>query len=186
MSADNRETLRIALKRTAAVLKDTGLPFALAGSYALWVRGAPESEHDVDFVIAEADVERVSDALSAAGLTVQRPPEDWLIKVATEGVTVDILHRIAGVPVTPDVLERSEVIEVLSIRMPVLGATDLIASKLKVLSEHYCDFSALLPSARAVREQLDWHRLRRETADNDFALAFLYLTDRLGISPPPD
>jgi hypothetical protein len=36
---------------------------------------------------------------------------------------------------------------------------------------------------RAVREQLDWPRLRKETAGNDFAAAFLFLTDRLGISP---
>ena len=31
------------------------LPFALAGGYALWAHGAPESENDVDFVIAEED-----------------------------------------------------------------------------------------------------------------------------------
>jgi predicted nucleotidyltransferase len=182
MPEENRETLRDALKRTASVLKQSGLPFALAGSYALWVRGAPESEHDVDFVVSEEDVERVADTLAADGFAVERPAEDWLLKVGTDGVTVDILHRIAGVPVTQDVLERSEVIEVLSIRMPVLGATDLIASKLQVLSEHYCDFGELLPAVRAVREQLDWDRLREETAGNDFAVAFLFLTDRLAIS----
>jgi hypothetical protein len=30
---------------------------------------------------------------------------------------------------------------------------------------------------------LDWERLRIEVKDNDFAVAFLFLTDRLGISP---
>ena len=50
------------------------------------------------------------------------------------------------------------------------------------MTEHYCDFGRLLPHVRAVREQLDWERLRTEVADNDFAVAFLFLTDRLGIS----
>lgn len=67
--------------------------------------------------------------------------------------------------------------------MPVLPVTDLLISKLRAMTEHYCDVGALLPHVRAVREQVDWERLRAEVAANDFALAFLFLTDRLGISP---
>ena len=183
---DNRDALREGLKHTASALKAAGIRFALAGSYALWVRGAPESEHDVDFVVAEQDTEHAAAALTDAGFRIERPPEDWLFKAWTGDVLVDVLHRQAGVPVTPELLDRAEVIEVLSIRMPVLDSTDLIATKLQVLSEHYCDFGAVLPAMRAVREQIDWTRLRKEVAGNDFAAALLYLTDRLGISPPGD
>jgi len=35
---------------------------------------------------------------------------------------------------------------------------------------------------RAVREQVNWNRVRSDTADNDFAATFLFLTDRLGIT----
>jgi hypothetical protein len=35
---------------------------------------------------------------------------------------------------------------------------------------------------RAVREQVNWSQVRRDTADNDFAAAFLFLIDRLGIT----
>ena len=49
--------LRDALKRSAAALKADGVPFALGGGYALWVHGAPEPDHDVDLVVAEAAVE---------------------------------------------------------------------------------------------------------------------------------
>ena len=35
---------------------------------------------------------------------------------------------------------------------------------------------------RAVREQVNWNKVRNDTADNDFAAAFLFLTDRLGIT----
>jgi hypothetical protein len=46
------------------------------------------------------------------------------------------------------------------------------------LSERHCDFAKLLPAVRA--EQLDWERIRVETAGNDYAVAFLVLIDRLG------
>jgi hypothetical protein len=181
---DNREALRTALKRTGSALKQAGVPFALAGSYALWARGGPETEHDVDYMITEADVEKAATALADAGLAVRRPPEDWLFKVDTDGVVVDLLHRAASVPVTGELLQHSDVIEVLSVQMPVLWATDVISGKLRAMSEHYCDFGPLLAAVRAVREQVDWARLRAEVAESEFALAFLFLVERLGIAPP--
>ena len=54
--------LREALKLVAVLLKETGVPFALAGSYGLWARGGPEPDHDVDFMIAEEDAARVDGA----------------------------------------------------------------------------------------------------------------------------
>jgi hypothetical protein len=38
----------------------------------------------------------------------------------------------------------------------------------------------LLPAVRAVRERLDWNRVSAQTSDNDYAVAFLVLADRLG------
>jgi predicted nucleotidyltransferase len=179
----DRNALRDALKRTASALKRDGVPFALAGGYALWAHGAPESENDVDFVVTEEDTERAAKVLQDAGFEVVRPPEDWLFKAGSDGVVVDVLHRIVGEPVQPALLERSSEMDLLGIRLPVLPATDLLSSKLRAMTEHYCDFGGLLPHVRAVREQLDWDRLRAEVADNEFAVAFLFLIDRLGISP---
>lgn len=182
MPLESRDSLRKALKETASALKHDGVPFALAGGYALWAHGAPESENDVDFVVAEEDTERAANVLADAGFEVVRPPEDWLFKACTDGVVVDLLHRIVGEPVTTEMLARSDEMDLLGIRLPVLPATDLLSSKLRAMTEHYCDFGALLPHVRAVREQLDWDRLRAEVEGNDFAAAFLYLADRLHIS----
>jgi hypothetical protein len=57
-----------------------------------------------------------------------------------------------------------------------------VSEKLSSLNEHHCDFAALLPGVRAVRERVNWNQVRESTADNDFAVAFLVLTDRLGIT----
>lgn len=177
--------LRDALKRATSALKRDSVPFALAGSYALWVHGAPEPRHDVDIAVAEDEVEAAVDSLTAAGFEIERPPEDWLFKAHTDGAMVDVLHRIQGVSVDADLLERASELEVLGVRIPVLPATEIVTAKLLSLSEHYGDFGALLPVIRAVREQLDWDHLRTATEGRPFAEAFLFLTERLGIAPSP-
>ena len=181
MTPTRQEELRDALRRAASALKRDGPPFALAGSYAFWAFGAPEPTNDVDLAVAETDAELAAATLAGAGFDVERTPEDWLLKAHTGPVTVDVLHRLNGRPVDAALLGRAVEQEVLAIRMPVLAPTDILTVKLQSLSEHHCDFAALLPAVRAVREQLDWRRLRRDTADNDFAVAFLVLADRLGL-----
>jgi hypothetical protein len=180
--SDRQDLLREALKRAASALKQSGPPFALAGSYALWVHGSPEPIHDVDLAVAEADADAAATTLAAAGFTIQRTPEDWLLKAHLDGVVVDVLHRLNGQPVDETLLSHTDEFEVLAIRMPVLRPSDIVAVKLCSLSEHYCDFSQLLPVVRAIREKLDWPLIRSETKGNDYAAAFLFLTDRLGIS----
>jgi hypothetical protein len=176
------DELRDALKRAASALKAQGPEFALAGSYALWVHGGPEPVHDVDFIVSEDDADTAAKTLGEAGFQIDRPPEDWLFKACTGGVVVDVLHRLNGVPVEPATIRGAEVVEVLAIEMPVLAPTRVVSEKLSSLNEHHCEFAALLPGVRAVREQVNWNQVRERTADNDYAAAFLFLTDRLGIT----
>jgi hypothetical protein len=180
----DRETVRDLLKRTAVALKQAGVPFALCGGYAAWVRGAPEPDHDADFLVAAADAERAAAALADAGLPVVQPAEDWLVKVVTENAFIDVLWRTCGAPVENDLIDRAEELAVLSVHMPVLEATDIVVTKVMALTEHYCDFGRLLPVARAMREQVDWSEVRRRVAENDFAVVFLVLLERLGIVEP--
>lgn len=173
--------LRGALRCAASALKENGPRFALAGSYALWAYGAPEPSHDVDLVVAESDVEAAVATLTNAGFTIERPPEDWLFKARIADTLVDILHRLNGIPVDADTLDHAEQHDVLAIRMPVLPPTMVLVQQLRALHEHYCDFARLLPAVRAVRERLDWQTIKTLTADNDYAVAFLVLADRLGL-----
>jgi Nucleotidyl transferase of unknown function (DUF2204) len=186
--------LRTALKRSASALKADGISFALDGSYALWVHRGPEPSHDVDLVVAESDVEVAASCLAAAGMQIERPPEDWLFKAyqddegaqeaAVESAQVDVLHRLGGVPVTNALLDTADEHEVLGLRMPVLPPTPIVIAKLRSLTGHYCDFAPLLLVVRAVREQLDWTEIRKTTRDHPFAEAFLFLVERLGITTP--
>ena len=80
-------------------------------------------------------------------------------------------------------LGRSVEQEVLSVSMPVVDATDLLVGKLAALNEHACDLSKVLPTARALREKIDWERAADETAWNDIAVACLFLLRRIGVAP---
>jgi len=73
---------------------------------------------------------------------------------------------------------------VLAVRMPVLSATDVLSSKLRTLGEHYCDFGKLLPLTRALREQIDWQRVRDEVSYSPYARAFLHLVEDLQLVEP--
>lgn len=184
MVLEEQANLREALKRVAVALKQSGTPFALIGGYAVWARGGPEPDHDVDFMVADEDAARTAEALAGEGFQVVQPPEDWLFKVYTDDAMVDIIHRDAGHPATRAVVEDADEIEVLSVQMPVLSGTELLVQKLTAMDEHSCDFTRQLPVARALREQVDWPRVRKETADNDFAMAFLFLLERLSVIEP--
>jgi len=113
---------------------------------------------------------------------IERPPEDWLFKAWLGDSLVDVLHKLRGIPVTPELVDTAEEVEVLGVRIPVLPATPIMVAKLHALSEHYADFGAMLPVFRAVREQLDFDELRGSVVDHPFAEAFLFLADRLELS----
>ncbi len=176
-----QHNLREALKRVAVALKEAEIPFALIGGYAVWARGGPEPNHDVDFLVADADASRAAELLADAGFRVEHPPEDWLFKVYTDDSMVDVIFRDSGLPAERNVVLEADEIEVLSVEMPVLAATELLVQKMNALDEHFCDFSAMLPVARSLREQVDWDQVRVETAGNDFAATLLFLLERLGI-----
>lgn len=169
------------LKRAAAAMIKAGVPFAVAGSAAAYARGAAPPSHDADIVLMEADVPAAEKALAAAGMRIVHPPEDWLVKAYDDGTLVDLIFRLSGLPVGPDLLRRAQELDVAAVRMPVLDATDLVLSWLRAFSEHHADFAAALTRVRALREQVDWDRVRAEAGGDPFPRAFLTLLEQLQV-----
>ncbi len=177
------DVLMTTLKRVAAVLKQREIPFALSGSFAAYARGAAASSpaHDVDFTLLEEDIGRALDGLCEAGMSAVPNEEDWLAKVRDGTAPVDLIHRPSGVPVTREMLGRATPLNVDSVLMPVLAATDQILMLLRSFCEHECDFGGPLLMARALREQVDWERVHSEMEESPYARAFLYLLRELNI-----
>jgi hypothetical protein len=177
------DDLLTAMKRVARVLSDTGVPFALAGGMAVYARGGHVSDHDVDFLIRERDVEGALTALDRAGLRTERPPEDWLVKAYDGEILVDLIFRPVDRPVTDETLADTTVLPIGAIAVPVLSATELMVHRVLTFTEHHCCFGASLGLARSIREQIDWDRVRAESKDSPFAQAFLFLLEQLDLVP---
>ncbi|WP_324605302.1 nucleotidyltransferase family protein [Streptomyces sp. NRRL F-2664] len=179
---DHTQAILEVTKHVAALLKQSGQPFALAGSVAAFAHGVPARfQHDTDFCMRREDADAAIKALEEGGIEMRRAAEDWLVKGRSGGEEIDLIFELARRPVSEELLERATVKSVDSVWMPVLSPTDLMDSRLAALSEHYCDFGDLLPMARMLREQIDWDRLDRVHRDAPLPDAFLYLLDRLRV-----
>jgi predicted nucleotidyltransferase len=178
--------MEASLKKTAAALRQAGIPFLLGGSLASWARGGPETTHDLDFMIKPDDAERALEVLAKEGMKPERPPEEWLLKVWDGDVLIDLIHHPAGIEMSDEVIERGDKLNVLSVEMDVMSLEDVLTTKLRALTEHDLDYSRLLEIARALREQIDWELVRERTDESPFAKAFFVLVEDLGIAPAAD
>ncbi|HEX2110580.1 MAG TPA: nucleotidyltransferase [Gaiellaceae bacterium] len=169
------------MKKAAGALRDAGIPFVLGGGLAAWARGGPSSNHDVDLLLKPGDVERAVAVLEDLGMRTETPPEGWLVKAYDGDVLIDLIFDPSTGPVTDEVIERADEIEVVSTRMRVMALEDIMATKLLALNETHLDFKGSLEMARAVREQVDWHEVRERTNDSPYAKAFFALVEELGV-----
>ena len=91
---------------------------------------------------------------------------------------VDVLHRLNGVPVDTSMISGAET-SMLAIgsvcRRPTCHREVELAQGASLRSR------CVLPGVRAVREQVNW-AVSVAPADHDFASAFLFLADHLGLT----
>jgi hypothetical protein len=170
------------LKLAAAALRNAGVGVVLGGGLAIWARGGPETEHDVDFFVRGDDADRAVRALEQAGFRVEEPPEGWLYKGWRGDVMVDLIQAPSGMTVDDEWLDRAEELEVHAVRMPVMRAEDVLVAKLLAMREHHLEYDRVLEIARTVREQINWDDVRKRTNGSPFAKAFFTLVDELGVS----
>ena len=172
-----------AMKRAAGTLKDAGIPFVLGGGLACWARGGPKTEHDVDLLVKPQDAERAQQALGAAGMRIERPPEGWLLKAYADDILVDLIFDPSAGAIDDELFARSEDMEVHAMRLKVAPLEEVITQKVLVLSEQRPDFSSVLELARSLREQVDWGEVRERTKDSPFGRAYFTLLEGLEIVP---
>ncbi|MEV0360862.1 hypothetical protein AB0H71_32870 [Nocardia sp. NPDC050697] len=176
------EQLLHALTRAVSALSVTDIRFAVAGGCAVYARGGPASDHDVDLFLKPEDVGRAVTTLVGAGLRACDPAEDWLMKVYDGDTLIDLIFRPNCREVTDELLDRATPMRIGPTLAPVVGGTDLMVDKLLVFDAHRLDLSPLLHIARDLREQVDWGSVREQTEHSPYARAFLGLIDDLGIT----
>jgi predicted nucleotidyltransferase len=184
--SETMQAIAETMKKAAAAMREAEIPFMLAGSLASWARGGPETAHDLDFVIRPADAERALETLERAGMRTEKPPENWLHKAWDGEVLVDLIFDPSGLAADDSLFERAQMLSVMSVDVPVMALEDVIVTKLNALDEHSLDgYEGLLDMARALREQIEWERVRERTRGLPFADAYFVMLDGLGIVGEP-
>ena len=184
MTADCFEAIESTLKKATAALDGDRVPFMLGGSLAVWVRGGPESCNDLDLMIRPDDREPALGALEKAGLTPERPAEDWLYKAYDGDVLVDLIFAPKGLSIDDETFARSDPVSAFGLEVRAMALEDVLITKLRALHEHYLGYDSLLQMARAVREMVDWRLVRGATDESPYAAAFFTLVEGLGVVEP--
>ncbi|WP_040816483.1 hypothetical protein [Nocardia concava] len=171
--------------RTLHVLRDNDIPCAVGGDYGMYARGGPlaVAQAEVEVLVRPADLARGLEALAAAGLRPPLPNADTeRTTLYDRDIRVDLVFSPNYRPITDALLARAEALPVGPEDMPVVTVADFLVAELIVADPHRLDFTRLLYIARELRVQVDWERVRAETAVSPYARAFLGLLDDLGIS----
>ncbi len=178
---ENLHGLLGSMKRAAAALREAEIDFLLGGGLAIWARGGPPTDHDVDLYLRERDALRALEVLVDAGFREERPPEDWLYKAWDDENLVDLIYRPAGGSIEDAHFERATLMEVSAQRILVASIDDVLVTKLLAMTEQEPDYRAILEVARSLREQVDWNDVEARTKHSPFARAFFTLGEGLGI-----
>jgi Uncharacterised nucleotidyltransferase len=178
---ENLHSLLATMKRAGAVLRDHDVDYILGGGLAIWARGGPPTDHDVDFLLREEDADRALDVLTDAGFRPERPPEHWLYKAWEGENLVDLVFHPASGPIGDEHFARATEMEVSAHRTLVASIDDVLVAKLLAINEQEPDFRAVLEISRAVREQVNWKSVARRTKSSPFARAFFALAEGLEI-----
>jgi hypothetical protein len=184
MTSANKESIHglvATMKHAAAALREAEIEFMLGGGLAIWARGGPATDHDVDFLVREDDAERGLDALVAAGMKAAQAPEEWLYKAYDGETLVDLIFRPAGGPIGDELFSRGTELEVGSQTLLVASIDDVLVTKLLALTEQEPDFRPVLEVGRALREQIDWDDVETRSSSSPFARAYFTLVEGLGI-----
>jgi hypothetical protein len=189
MSSDNRpevpfSAIKATLKKAAGALRQADIPFMLGGGLAVWARGGPDTDHDLDFMLRPHDAERALDVLAEEGMEIERPPEHWLYKAYDGDVLIDLIFEPSGLVIDDDIFARADELDVYAVRMLVMPIEDVLVTKLLAMGEHQLEYEAVVELARVLRERIDWDNVRQRTADSPYARAFFALVEELGVVEP--
>ena len=128
--------IKATLKRAAGALRTARVPFMLGGGLAVWARGGPNTDHDLDLMLRPEDADRALAVLEAEGMRTERPPEHWLVKAWDGQVLVDLIYEPSGLLIDDDVFARADELDVYALRIQVMPLEDVLVTKLHAMGEH--------------------------------------------------
>jgi predicted nucleotidyltransferase len=155
----DEDALVATLADVVEVLRADGVDHLVMGGIGAYTHARPRVTQDIDLFIRPGDVDRVLDALAAAGFEVAPHDPMWLAKAWKRGVLVDVIFRsTGGIYLDDEMLRRTWPAEYKGVTIPLVAAEDLLVIKALTAAEdnpqHWYDAMAIIS-----RCELDWEYL---------------------------
>jgi hypothetical protein len=145
-----------------ATLRAEGIPFAVAGAFAMQKHsGIWRDTKDLDVVLEARWIPAATEALQHTGFETFVKDPVWLAKAYKGEHFVDLITALGNAVLVVDAewIKRAVPDEVLGIPCGVLGVEEMIASKIFVSRRERFDGADVAHLFRAQSRTLDWDRL---------------------------
>jgi hypothetical protein len=144
-------------------LNEAGIAYSIAGAFALHRHtGIWRATKDLDVFLEAKSVPEALLRLRQMGFKTHIQDPIWLAKAWRGEYFVDLITALGNAVLIVDAswFERSSPYEVLGVTCPVLGAEEMIASKLFISRRERFDGADVAHLIRACGPTLDWDRLQ--------------------------
>ena len=165
-------------RRWLAVLRRTGVPFALGGAYAQYgFTGVWRDSKDLDAFVRPEDVRAVLDAFEADGFETELRDTRWLAKVHSAPHLLDILFAVRHMTrlrIGDEWLRTAVAARFLQVPTRLLRPEEIIATKVYVANRDRFDGADILHMIRALQGEVDWQRVV-DLLEGDEEIVFWHL-----------
>src|SRR3954468_22911777 len=149
-------------KRALAALNDAGVPYVVAGAYAIYEHtGIYRQTKDLDLFVEPSAVVPAARALKAAGFVTRLEDLHWLAKGFVGDKFVDLIYGMGNAVsfIDGDWVKygRNGVLAAQPVR--IAPAEELIWHRLFINERHRHDMSDIVHLMLTVADSLDWERL---------------------------
>ena len=143
-------------------LSRLGLPFLLAGTYAISAyTGITRATKDLDVFCKPGDAPKILGHFKDLGYAIEIEDERWIGKVRHGTIFFDVIFASwhGAIAVSDQWLEHARRIEIFGVTVPLIGPTELIWSKAFIALRHRYDGADVAHVILKQHDQIDWRRL---------------------------
>lgn len=151
-------------RRAIESLRQAGIPFVIAGAFALHEHtGIWRTTKDLDIMLEARSVPAALPCLEEHGFQTRIEDPVWLAKAFCGDYFVDLITALGNAALVVDAswIERAQPYELFGVPCRVLGAEELMASKIFVSHRERFDGADVAHLIRACGDRLDWERVQQ-------------------------
>jgi hypothetical protein len=141
------------------LLKESGIPFLLSGTYALsCFTGISRPTKDLDVFCKPSDAPKILAFFQDRGFHIEMEDERWIGKVWRGEHFFDVIFNIssASIPITDEWFEVAYEAEVYGTSVRVTPPTQFILSKLFLQTRYRYDAADIVHTILVKHDEIDW------------------------------